>query len=476
MRSAHRVLSNPIYLPSARGRGTDRDRRVPDSKFFGGPVGEHLWHVPLSGTSDAETHRRGSEADVFPRDACLVGSGPHPIVRRRCPRRTPSQRRHGAPSSREIAQHLTSRCHHPFSPRARARSPAPPDVPTPFRPTRVPSLAPPMATPWRRSTIAQVERHQQREQLAAIEREAGELWKEVERSHLKTQFAREILRAAEDEHVTRKGQYDAIAARLEDAIRTTNDAEETFKRREAAFFAATGRQARPESRPQHPREPASRRNTLNPSAASTPAPAHPRARFPPTSSRLSRANPTPPRPRRRPRTARDPRLRPGPRRRNAPTATSTSQRRLRERLHQGEILVGEHEQLDTVREEEEGKGAGAAAAAAAAAAAHGAASAVHGAALGDFRRLRRIPRRRLASFGASLNGAGAGGGVFARLRAEVGSDLLEEPPADFSRPEGAPEETTRQLRRRRRRRRSSKNPCTFPDFARPCRPRTDSRA
>ena len=132
-----------------------------------------------------------------------------------------------------------------------------------------------------------MERHQQREQLAAIEREAGELWKEVERSHLKTQFAREILRAAEDEHVTRKGQYDAIAARLEDAIRTTNDAEETFKRREAAFFAATGRQARPgveTATSASNRRPAATPST--PSAASTPAPAHPRAshRLPPDSA------------------------------------------------------------------------------------------------------------------------------------------------------------------------------------------------
>ena len=123
-----------------------------------------------------------------------------------------------------------------------------------------------------------MERHQQREQLAAIEREAGELWKEVERSHLKTQFAREILRAAEDEHVTRKGQYDAIAARLEDAIRTTNDAEETFKRREAAFFAATGRQARPESRPQHPRRTGvPPQHPQPPPPHRPPAPAHPRA-------------------------------------------------------------------------------------------------------------------------------------------------------------------------------------------------------
>jgi hypothetical protein len=97
----------------------------------------------------------------------------------------------------------------------------------------------------------------------------------VERSHLKTQFAREILRAAEDEHVTRKGQYDAIAARLEDAIRTTNDAEENVKRREAALFAATGRQARPESRPQHPRRTGA--PPQPPPPHRPPAPSHPRA-------------------------------------------------------------------------------------------------------------------------------------------------------------------------------------------------------
>ena len=49
-------------------------------------------------------------------------------------------------------------------------------------------------------SIAQVEQLQRREQLAAIESEAQEAWRQVERSHLKTQFAREILRAAEAEH------------------------------------------------------------------------------------------------------------------------------------------------------------------------------------------------------------------------------------------------------------------------------------
>ena len=68
-------------------------------------------------------------------------------------------------------------------------------------------------------SIAQVEQLQRREQLAAIESEAQEAWRQVERSHLKTQFAREILRAAEAEHSERKGQYDALAASLEDAMR-----------------------------------------------------------------------------------------------------------------------------------------------------------------------------------------------------------------------------------------------------------------
>lgn len=93
-------------------------------------------------------------------------------------------------------------------------------------------------------SIAQVEQLQRREQLAAIESEAQEAWRQVERSHLKTQFAREILRAAEAEHSERKGQYDALAASLEDAMRAATAADDGARRREEALLASRGGAAR----------------------------------------------------------------------------------------------------------------------------------------------------------------------------------------------------------------------------------------